>query len=100
MASLYDGQIYIGWRIKVLVSTGIIEQIVGNTTEGVRMFWERMGSGDTVLDAFFYTESHGGIGMRRAMWGDNGLLDIGNYNGDDNIFLWGDQHGLNEELDP
>jgi len=36
-------QIYIGWKIKVLVSKGIMEQILGNTTEGVRMFWEKNG---------------------------------------------------------
>ena len=82
-------QIYIGWRIKVLVSTGLMEQIIGNTTEGIRMFWERMGLGDTIYDAFYYTSGHGGIGMRRAFWGENGMLDIGNVDGDDNIFLWG-----------
>lgn len=93
-------QIYIGWREKVLVSTGIMEQIIGNTTEGVRMFWERMGLGDDVYDALYYTSVHGGIGMRRAMWGDNGLLDIGDVDGDDNIFLWGNGLINQMELDP
>ena len=82
-------QIYIGWRIKVLVTTGIMEQIVGNTTEGVRMFWERMGYGDDVHDALYYTYVHGSIGMQEAMWGVNGLPDIGQPEEDDNIFLWG-----------
>lgn len=82
-------QIYIGWKIKVLVSTGIMEQIVGNTTEGVRMFWERMGYGDSVEEALEYTSTHGGIGMRRAMWGLNGMTDLGDEEGDDNIFVWG-----------
>ncbi|MHC4573608.1 MAG: hypothetical protein ACYS76_05680 [Planctomycetota bacterium] len=93
-------QIYIGWREKVLVSTGIMEQIVGNTTEGIRMFWERMGAGDDIYDAFYYTSVHGGIGMRRAMWGDNGMLDIGDVGGDDNIFLWGNGIITQMELDP
>ena len=93
-------QIYIGWREKVLVSTGIMEQIVGNTTEGVRMFWERMGAGDDIYDAFYYTTVHGGIGMRRAMWGENGTLDIGDVGGDDNIFLWGNGLISQMELDP
>ena len=93
-------QMYIGWREKVLVSTGIMEQIVGNTTEGVRMFWERMGAGDDIYDAFYYTTVHGGIGMRRAMWGDNGMLDIGDVGGDDNIFLWGNGLITQMELDP
>jgi len=93
-------QIYIGWREKVLVSTGIMEQIVGNTTEGVRMFWERMGAGDDIYDALYYTSVHGGIGMRRAMWGENGLLDIGEPDEDDNIFLWGNGLISQMELDP
>lgn len=102
MASLWNAghhdQIYIGWRIKVLVSTGIMEQIVGNTTEGVRMFWERMGSGDDIFAALYYTSIHGGWGMQRAMWGENGMVDIGNPDEDDNIFCWGE--GLNNELNP
>lgn len=91
-------QIYIGWRIEVLVSTGIMEQIVGNTTEGVRMFWERMGYGDDVFDALYYTSVHGGIGMCRALWGENGSVDIGNPDEDDNIFCWGE--GLDDRLEP
>jgi len=82
-------QIYIGWREEVLVSTGIIENIVGNTTEGVRMFWERMGYGDSVEEALEHTSTHGGIGMRTAMWGINGMPDFGDVDGDDNIFVWG-----------
>jgi len=40
-----------------------MEQIVGNTTEVVRMFWERMGAGDDVYEAIFYTIWHtDGIG--------------------------------------
>jgi len=82
-------QIYIGWRIKVLVSTGIMEQIVGNTTEGIRMFWERMGASDSVERALEYTSSHGGAGMRIAMWGLNGMPDFFDIDGDDNIFVVG-----------
>ena len=82
------------------MATGITAQIVGNTTEGVRMFWERMGAGDDIYDAFYYTSVHGGIGMRRAMWGDNGMLDIGDVGGDDNIFLWGNGIITQMELDP
>ncbi len=101
MGSGYSGQIYIGWRNEVLVSTGIVERIIGNTTEGVRLFWERMGWGDDVFEAFYYTWSHGDIAMRRAMWGDNEDLDIGDYGGDDNIFLWGnDSRALEEKLNP
>ena len=93
-------QIYIGWKIKVLVSTGILEQIVGNTTEGVRMFWERMGHGDDIYDALDYTSVNGGIGMRRAMWGDNAMLDIGDPDTDDNILLYGNGLINQMKLDP
>ena len=82
-------QIYIGWRIEVLVSTGIMENIIGNTTEGVRMFWERMGYDDSVMGALEYTSNNGGAGMQRALWGLNGIPDLGDEQGDDNLFLWG-----------
>ena len=82
-------QVYIGWRTKVLVSTGFLEKIVGDTTDGISMFWQRMGAGDYVEAALEYTAGHGGAGMRRAMWGINGNTDIGDIDGDDNIFLWG-----------
>ena len=91
-------QVYIGWRKKVLVAAGPMEDVVGNTTEGVRMFWEKMGNGNSVYDALSYTSTNGGIGMRRALWGENGMLDIGNPNEDDNIFCWG--QGLNNKLNP
>jgi hypothetical protein len=93
-------QIYIGWKIKVVVSTDTMEEIVGNTTEGVRMFWERMGAGDDIYDALYYTSVYGGIGMRRALWGDNGLLDIGNPNTDDNLLLYGNGLITQMELEP
>ena len=100
MGSDYQGQIYIGWRIKVLVSTGITEKIVGNTTEGVRMFWDRMGRGDDVYEALYYTSVYGGGEIAESLWGLNGTIDIGNPDEDDNIFCWGDNFGLDEKLDP
>ncbi len=82
-------QLYIGWRIKVLVSTGIMETIVGNTTEGIRMFWEQMGKNKSVKYALEYTSTYGGAGMQRAMWGLNGMPDFFDIDGDDNIFVVG-----------
>jgi len=96
----YD-QAYIGWKIKVLVSKGIMETIIGNTTEAVRMFWERMGLHDTVFAALYYTYVHGGSNINHALWGLNGLVDIGSGGPDeidDNIILWGE--GLTNQLDP
>ena len=95
-------QIYIGWREEVLVSTGIMEQIVGNTTEGVRMFWERMGYGDDIYNALYYTSTHGDFGMRRAMWGMNGVMDFDQSyeDSDDNVWAYGNGIIDNVELDP
>jgi hypothetical protein len=62
------------------------------------MLWERMGDGSSVYDALSYTSTNGGIGMRRALWGENGMLDIGNPNEDDNIFCWG--QGISNHLNP
>jgi len=93
-------QIYIGWRTKVLVSTGVMENIVGNTTEGVRIFWEEMGEGKSIWDSFYETQTSGGVGMRKALWGDNGLINIGDRDGDDNIFLYGNGIVTNIKLNP
>jgi len=97
----HHDQCYIGWKIEVLVSEGILERIIGNTTEGVRMFWERMGYGDTIFNALYYTSSRGDSAVKQALWGDNGMLDIGGglpEDIDDNIILWGE--GLGNRLDP
>jgi len=59
-----------------------------------------MGLGDDIYDALYYTTVHGGIGMRIAMWGENGLLDIGDVEEDDNIFLWGNGLITQMELEP
>jgi len=83
-------QIYIGWRIKVLSAPpGSIFDPILFSTEGVKMFWERMGKGDSVEEALEYTRQYGGIGVRRTLWGLNGLIDLGDEDGDDNIFVRG-----------
>lgn len=82
-------QIFIGWRKKVVIGSSQAESLVGNTTEGVRVFWEQMGNGQDIYDALDETRVVGGQAMRRAIWGDNGDLDIGDADGDDNLFLWG-----------
>lgn len=56
------------------------------------MFWERMGASDSLERALEYTSSHGGAGMRMAMWGPNGMPDFFDVDGDDNIFTVG--HGI------
>lgn len=53
------------------------------------MFWERMGKGDSVEDTFRYTSIYGEPGVPKALWGDNAILDLGDVDGDDNIFVWG-----------
>jgi hypothetical protein len=79
------------------VSTGIMEQIVGNTTEGARIFWERMGLGDSVYDALYYTYVYGGGGIVETLWGLNGVPDFGDVEEDDNIFVWG--NGLINQIE-
>ena len=66
----------------------------------MRMFWERMGRGDDVYDALYYTNVYGGGGVAESLWGLNGTIDIGNPDGDDNIFLWGNGLITQMELDP
>jgi len=67
-----------------------MEQIVGNTTEGVRMFWERMGHGDSVKQALQYTCDRPVSGpMLMTMWGLNLETDFGDDDEDDGIFVWG-----------
>jgi len=56
------------------------------------MFWERMGYGDSVEEALEYTSTHGDYGVIGALWGLNGMPDLGDVDGDDNIFVWG--HGF------
>jgi len=83
-------QIYIGWRETVLtVPPGHIFDPILFSTGGVKLFWERMGYGDSVEEALEYTSTHGGIGMRRTLWGPNAIPELGDVDGDDNIFVWG-----------
>ena len=90
-------QIYIGWRIKVQVGPSVGDALVGYTTEGIRLFWERMGYGGDLFDALqtIYYSSSGG-NMNEAFWGENRSPDIGSLYGDDNLFLWG--NGLIDQM--
>jgi hypothetical protein len=88
-------QTYIGWREKVLtVPAGHIFDPVLFSTDGVKLFWWKMGQGGSgisgsVWDALDYARRYGGGGVAKALFGDDTLMDIGNPDGDDNIFLWG-----------
>jgi len=97
-------QIYIGWREEVLTaSPGSLPDLILFSTDGVKLFWERMGYGDSVKEALEYTSTHAtGEEMRRTLWGPNGLPDFGDEGEDDNIFVWGfGSINLNHiELDP
>jgi len=93
-----NNQIYIGWRYEIYAGTGIGGTITGQTTEAVRLFWEKMGYGDDVWGALYYMWISGGVGMQQAVWGDNGQMDMGVLSEDDNIFCWG--NGLTRKLEP
>jgi hypothetical protein len=91
-------QVYIGWKIEYRVGPGWTELFLV-TTKGVRMFWERMGQGDSVYDALYYTSVYGEAGVPEALWGLNAMLDIGQGKPDeidDNIIVWGE--GLTNRL--
>ncbi len=96
-------QIYIGWtKETVIPPPGTIAAWVLFSTEGVRMFWERMGYGDSVDAALHYIYINSGSGINQTLWGLNGVPDLGDVDGDDNIFVWGLGFiNLNEiELEP
>ena len=95
-------QIYIGWRKKVLTAPpGHILDPILLSTDGVKIFWERMGRGDSVYEALYYTAIAGGEGVQTTLWGEiNGIPDIGNVEGDDNIFLYGNGLINQIELEP
>lgn len=59
-----------------------------------------MGKGKSVWDALYQTEISGGLGMRRALWGLNGSMDIGDINGNDNLFLYGNGIITSVKLNP
>jgi hypothetical protein len=63
----------------------------GDTTNGIKMFWERMGSadGNNVRAALEYTSGHGTPQSIFSLWGLDSIPDLGDEDGDDNIFVWG-----------
>ncbi len=94
----HHDQVYIGWKIEYRLGPGWTELFLV-TTKGVRMFWERMGRGDSVYDALYYTSVYGEAGVPEALWGLNAMLDIGEGGPDeidDNIIVWGE--GLTNRL--
>ncbi|MCX6827626.1 MAG: hypothetical protein NTV06_10250 [candidate division Zixibacteria bacterium] len=79
-------QIYIGWKESVETHwVRLLEYLSGDTTEGVRMFWERLGLGDSVENAFKYIDSHGSTQTQKSFFFDT----IWSPGGDDNIVLYG-----------
>jgi len=97
----HQDQIYIGWKTTVLTTTpGSFWDPVLHSTEGVKMFWERMSKGDDIWDAFYYTVTNGGTGIQETLWGPNGLIDIGDPDSDDNLVIYGYAGSLNIILEP
>lgn len=70
------------------------------STDGVKLFWKRMGLGDDVYNALSYTASSGGGGIQTTLWGPNGLMDFHEpyEDSDDNIWIYGE--GIHAELEP
>lgn len=85
-------QIYIGWKtIYQTAESPIASLFSGDTTNGIKMFWERMGSqdGNDVRAALKYTSEHGTEQSIFSLWGPNAEMDLGDEQGDDNIFVRG-----------
>jgi hypothetical protein len=80
-------QVYIGWKIKVGTSPESIgEFLLGDTTAGVRMFWERMGLGNSIEQAFNYIAIYGSTQTKKSFFGMDTIWDRGE---DDNIVITG-----------
>lgn len=82
-------QIYIGWRRSVHMANTPYEIFMGDTTEALRIFWEKLGNGGSVKYALERTRVEGTGAMQYALWGDNRDIDLGDVDGDDFIFTWG-----------
>jgi len=84
-------QIYIGWRM-VVQEKKVLDIFAGDTTKGVKLFWERMGRNDenSVRQALQYTCDHPISGpMLITMWGLNLETNLGDVYEDDGIFVRG-----------
>lgn len=100
-----NNQIYIGWRADITVngvketfSPRNFEKYTSRTNPAIVRFWEKMGSGRTVQQALQATAEVGVVGGDAviALWGPLMDVQIGNENGDDTIFVYGD--GLTNHL--
>ncbi|MGD0785437.1 MAG: hypothetical protein ABR969_06465 [Sedimentisphaerales bacterium] len=85
-------QIYIGWDIATIPSSEPIgEWFLGDTVNGIKMFWERMGTYSSMTNnvwaAFHYVEVNGSSQTRKTLFGLNSLFDGGD--GDDHIRIMG-----------
>ncbi len=97
----YHDQIYIGWRETVFTAPpGSPLDWILFSTNGVKLFWERMGLGDDVWQALYYTDSHGSFGIKRTLWGLNGSMNLGEpyHESDDIIWVYGE--GIHNKLEP
>ena len=92
-------QIYIGWTTTVETSSERLgEFLLGDTTEGVRMFWERLGLGDTIEEAFEYIDVYGSTQTQKSFFGLDTIFDYGGE--DDNIVFYGNGFINQIELEP
>jgi len=92
-------QIYIGWTITVGTSSERLgEFFLGDTTAGVRMFWERLGLGKSVQEALKYIDVYGSAQTQKSFFGENRIFDYGGE--DDNILFYGNGFINEIELEP
>ncbi|MCK5611611.1 hypothetical protein KAR91_57605, partial [Candidatus Pacearchaeota archaeon] len=92
-------QIYIGWRNTVDTHPNrLIDFFSGDTTEGVRTFWERLGLGHSVQDAFEYIDSYGSTQAQKSFFVDT-IFSHGENDNDDNIVIGGHGAGFLDDIE-
>ncbi|KKM64426.1 hypothetical protein LCGC14_1501490, partial [marine sediment metagenome] len=94
-------QIYIGWRNTVDThSNRLAEFFLGDTTAGVQTFWERLGNGDSVQEAFEYIESYGSTQTQKSFFGEFDIdFNHGETDNDDNIVIGGHGAGFLDDIE-
>jgi hypothetical protein len=81
-------QVYISWRCNSNHEVGIFN-FLQNSTDGLVKFFEALGAGQGVRKALEYSYLNCSSTVNKVIWGDNLKAEIGDIDGDDNIFVWG-----------
>ncbi len=81
-------QIYISWRCTANHETGVFN-FIRNSTEGLVKFFEGLGCGQSVKQALKFSHDSCCSTVNKSIWGENEEMNLGQLDGDDNLFIWG-----------